>query len=303
MTRPHRWLRVSSYSAQATDVRMGGALANAPLITVLARQLTGYPGTVLVVANPVDLMTRLFAEESGSIRVFGIGSALDTARYRFTLARLPHIPLDAVRGHVIGEQGDAAVICACTTVNGHPPGTDRPPQYSPRSGRPSAPRTDAPNCPRPTPTPSSESRCASPRGSPCRACPPRRRPRPLGALLFPRIEAGANPATEGFLRSLDDGDFMSGRTEDRCPDVFAPAQVDGGGAERARQEGARRRGALPHHSVVLGYDMAANGDLLAEVVGLPAGAGTREQAAGPPSRLSQVGHGTGPATGGNRSRA
>ncbi|MFE4669390.1 hypothetical protein ACFRI7_31665 [Streptomyces sp. NPDC056716] len=128
------------------------------------------------------------------------------------------------------------------------------------------------------------------------------------ALLFPRIEADATPAMEDSLRSLGDDDFMSGRTEDRYPDVFALTQVDGGGTEKARQEVAQRLGALPHHSVVLGYDMAANVDLLAEVVGLPAGAGRqeagrRERAAGPPAPLSQVGHGTVPATGGNRSRA
>ncbi|MGP2436998.1 lactate/malate family dehydrogenase [Streptomyces sp. JW3] len=113
--------RASFYNARATDVRMGGVQANTPLMRALASQLAGYQGTVLVVTNPVDLMTRLFAEESGCTRVFGIGSSLDTARYRSTLARLLGVPLHAVRGHVIGEHGDAAVVCASsTTVNGHP---------------------------------------------------------------------------------------------------------------------------------------------------------------------------------------
>ncbi|OIJ89553.1 lactate/malate family dehydrogenase [Streptomyces colonosanans] len=104
-----------------TDVRMGGAQANAPTIRALARHLTRYPRTVLVVTNPVDLMTRLFAEESSCPRVFGIGSNLDSARYRLTLARHLGVPVAAVHGHVIGEHGDAAVVCASsTTVNGHP---------------------------------------------------------------------------------------------------------------------------------------------------------------------------------------
>ncbi|WP_331751513.1 hypothetical protein OG215_40035 (plasmid) [Streptomyces globisporus] len=46
---------------------------------------------------------------------------MDSARYRLTLARLLDVPADDVRGHVIGEHGDHAVVCASsTTVNGRP---------------------------------------------------------------------------------------------------------------------------------------------------------------------------------------
>jgi L-lactate dehydrogenase len=111
-------VRASFTNTHGTDVRMGGAVANAPVIHQLASALRGYPGTVLVVTNPVDVMTRLFAEVSGCERVFGIGSNLDSARYRAVLARHLHVPASAVAGHVIGEHGDAAVICAsATTVN------------------------------------------------------------------------------------------------------------------------------------------------------------------------------------------
>lgn len=113
--------RAAFTNTHAADVRMGGAAANAPVVQALATALHGYGGTVLVVTNPVDLMTRLFAETSGCPRVYGIGSNLDSARYRLTLARLLDVPADAVRGHVIGEHGDHAVVCASsTTVNGRP---------------------------------------------------------------------------------------------------------------------------------------------------------------------------------------
>nr|BFD88494.1 hypothetical protein StreXyl84_78950 [Streptomyces sp. Xyl84] len=103
------------------DVRMAGAAANAPAVRALATCLRGYRGTVLMVTNPVDVITRLFAETSGCPRVYGIGSNLDSARYRLTLARLLDVPAEAVRGHVIGEHGDGAVVCASsTTVNGTP---------------------------------------------------------------------------------------------------------------------------------------------------------------------------------------
>ncbi|MGA5202836.1 lactate/malate family dehydrogenase [Streptomyces variegatus] len=108
-------------NTRSSDVRMGGAQANGPVIRSLAGQLAGYGGTVLVVTNPVDLLARLFAEVSGCRRVFGIGSGLDSARYRLTLARLLDVPVGAVAGHVIGEHGEAAVVCASsTTVNGLP---------------------------------------------------------------------------------------------------------------------------------------------------------------------------------------
>ncbi|MFE1960888.1 lactate dehydrogenase [Streptomyces sp. NPDC059479] len=114
-------LRASFANTRQADVRMGGLRANAPVVRAVAGALRGFHGTVLVVTNPVDLMTRLFAEVSGCRRVFGIGSNLDTARYRLALATSLDVPAGAVQGHVIGEHGDGAVVCAsATTVNGLP---------------------------------------------------------------------------------------------------------------------------------------------------------------------------------------
>lgn len=87
------------------------------------------------------------------------------------------------------------------------------------------------------------------------------------ALVFPRVEAGAVPAVEDRGRVLGDGDFMSGATEDRYPDVLGLVRVDGGGAPEARRKVARRLAGLPHHDVVLGHDLAANADLLAKATG------------------------------------
>ncbi|WP_329468720.1 lactate/malate family dehydrogenase [Streptomyces sp. NBC_01431] len=101
-----------------TDVRMAGLAANAPVIVRLARGLKDYRGVVIVVTNPVDVMTRLFAEVAGTNRVFGIGSHTDTARYRIALAHRLRVPLTAVGAHVVGEHGDSAVPCA-TTLHGH----------------------------------------------------------------------------------------------------------------------------------------------------------------------------------------
>lgn len=60
---------------------------------------------------------------------------------------------------------------------------------------------------------------------------------------------------------------MSGETEDRYPDVFELARVDGGGSAEARREVAHLLADLPLHSVVLGWDVAANADFLAKLTG------------------------------------
>ncbi|MFE3253662.1 NAD(P)-binding domain-containing protein [Streptomyces sp. NPDC059209] len=114
-------LRTDFTNTAEHDIRRGGALANAPALGTLAHRLRGFGGTVLIVTNPVDLMSRRFAEVSGCARVFGIGSNLDSVRYRLLMARYAHVNPDLVRGHVIGEHGDRAVICASTTtVDGRP---------------------------------------------------------------------------------------------------------------------------------------------------------------------------------------
>lgn len=71
--------------------------------------------TLLVVTNPVDIMTHLaahFAAEFGipHSRVIGSGTTLDTARFRALLGR--HFGVDAhhVHAYVIGEHGDSEVL-------------------------------------------------------------------------------------------------------------------------------------------------------------------------------------------------
>lgn len=70
---------------------------------------------LLVVSNPVDIMTHLaahFAAEFGvpSTRVIGSGTTLDTARFRTLLGR--HFDVDSrhVHAYVLGEHGDSEVL-------------------------------------------------------------------------------------------------------------------------------------------------------------------------------------------------
>jgi len=74
------------------------------------------PDTVLlVVSNPVDILTHLAAEFAGKggvpyTRVIGSGTMLDTARFRALLGRHYGVDPHHVHGYVIGEHGDSEVL-------------------------------------------------------------------------------------------------------------------------------------------------------------------------------------------------
>ena len=78
--------------------------------------LRAAPETVLlVVTNPVDIMTHLAAQFAAEFdvpatRVIGSGTMLDTARFRDLLGRHFHIDPHYVHAYVIGEHGDSEVL-------------------------------------------------------------------------------------------------------------------------------------------------------------------------------------------------
>jgi L-lactate dehydrogenase len=70
---------------------------------------------LLVVTNPVDVMTQLaahFAADFGvpRTRVLGSGTTLDTARFRALLGRHFEVDPQHVHAYVIGEHGDSEVL-------------------------------------------------------------------------------------------------------------------------------------------------------------------------------------------------
>lgn len=64
---------------------------------------------LLIVANPVDIMTYVSLKLSGfpSSRVLGSGTVLDTARFRALLANRLDIDPRSVHAYIIGEHGDS----------------------------------------------------------------------------------------------------------------------------------------------------------------------------------------------------
>ncbi len=70
---------------------------------------------LLVVSNPVDIMTHLAAHFAGKFgvphaRVIGSGTTLDTARFRALLGRHYGVDPHHVHAYVVGEHGDSEVL-------------------------------------------------------------------------------------------------------------------------------------------------------------------------------------------------
>lgn len=64
---------------------------------------------LLVVANPVDILTYFTYKLSGfpATRVIGSGTVLDTSRLKYNLAKVFDIDAKNVHGFIIGEHGDS----------------------------------------------------------------------------------------------------------------------------------------------------------------------------------------------------
>jgi malate dehydrogenase len=98
---------------------------NAKIVKSVVKEVTKYASDcrLMVVTNPVDIMTYLAYEESGfeRNRVFGMGNILDTLRFRSYIAMELGVSREDVRALVIGEHGDSMVpLVECASVSGIP---------------------------------------------------------------------------------------------------------------------------------------------------------------------------------------
>ncbi|MCS7337516.1 MAG: L-lactate dehydrogenase [Verrucomicrobiae bacterium] len=69
------------------------------------------PGVLLIVTNPVDVLTYVAWKHSGwpRSRVIGSGTVLDSARFRYLLGRHCGVDTQNVHAYVLGEHGDSEV--------------------------------------------------------------------------------------------------------------------------------------------------------------------------------------------------
>jgi len=98
---------------------------NAKIVKSVVKEIVRYAPEckLMVVTNPVDIMTYIAYKESGfeRNRVFGMGNILDTLRFRSYIATELNVSREDVRALVIGEHGDSMVpLVEYASVSGIP---------------------------------------------------------------------------------------------------------------------------------------------------------------------------------------
>lgn len=102
------------------ETRMDLITRNAAIVTDVAKQIrkTCPDATLLVISNPVDVMTRIIQEVTGfpASRVIGSGTNLDSARFRYLLSKKFGVDSRNIHGYILGEHGDSEFV-AWSNVN------------------------------------------------------------------------------------------------------------------------------------------------------------------------------------------
>lgn len=78
---------------------------------------------VIVVANPVDILTRVALDRSGwdRNRIIGSGTVLDSARFRYLISKYCGVGVHNVHAYILGEHGDSEFAAwSLTNIGGIP---------------------------------------------------------------------------------------------------------------------------------------------------------------------------------------
>jgi malate dehydrogenase len=102
---------------------------NAPIMDDIGSEIGAYNDDFVTIttSNPVDLLNRHLYEtsERARERVIGFGGRLDSARFRYVLARRLDVPVGNVEATILGEHGDAQVpVFSKVRVDGADPEFD-----------------------------------------------------------------------------------------------------------------------------------------------------------------------------------
>jgi L-lactate dehydrogenase len=86
---------------------------NVSIVGSVAREIAARKstGVMLIVSNPVDILTHVAIKESGwsRDRIIGSGTVLDSARFRHFIALNCNVDVHNVHGYILGEHGDSEV--------------------------------------------------------------------------------------------------------------------------------------------------------------------------------------------------
>lgn len=107
------------------ETRLDLVKKNVAIFKSIIPQIAEYNqcGILLVVANPVDILTYVAKQLSGfpSNRVFGSGTVLDTARLKYLLGEHLGVDSRSIHAFIIGEHGDSEIAAwSSANVSGVP---------------------------------------------------------------------------------------------------------------------------------------------------------------------------------------
>lgn len=93
------------------ETRISLLKRNAAIVEDVAKKVaaSGCKGVMVIVSNPVDVLTKIALEASGweRWRVIGSGTVLDTARFQYALSIDCDVDSRDVHGYILGEHGDS----------------------------------------------------------------------------------------------------------------------------------------------------------------------------------------------------
>lgn len=107
------------------ETRLDLTAKNVAIMESIVPEVVKYsPNTVIVmVSNPVDILTYKAYQLSGlpKGRIFGSGTTLDTARFRFHLSEFLHVNPQSIHTYILGEHGDSSFpVLSSANVGGQP---------------------------------------------------------------------------------------------------------------------------------------------------------------------------------------
>ncbi|MBR5295908.1 MAG: L-lactate dehydrogenase [Clostridia bacterium] len=104
----------SGIARKPGQTRLELAQTNVNILKSIAKEIVKYApnATYVIVSNPVDVLTYVFAKVSGipENRVIGSGTILDTARLRSRISEYYSVSQKNVHAFVLGEHGDSSFV-------------------------------------------------------------------------------------------------------------------------------------------------------------------------------------------------
>lgn len=110
-------------SIKPGETRLDLARKNSIIIQDMMKNITKYTtdAVILIVSNPVDILTYVAAKSCGydPKKIIGSGTVLDSSRFRYILSELCNVDPRNIHGYIIGEHGDSELAAwSLTNIGG-----------------------------------------------------------------------------------------------------------------------------------------------------------------------------------------